>query len=511
METEGTGKECGCGTIEDDDDDFCDYLKLNKNIRDLYKGMKEFKNGYQRGYIIVVLYGCETWTLTLREEQRLRVFENKILGKYLDLRGMKLTGEWKKLHNAELHALYSSSDIIRNIKSRRLKWAGHVACMGECRNAYSVLVRRPKGKRPLGRPRHRWEDNIKMDLREVGYDDREWINLAQDRDRWRAYVRAAMNLRIPHTQEHLNVKIDVLKEARGNIYEEHQRFLRTFDPRWRTDENIMLILSAITLFTPERPRVVHHDVIQLEQDFKQKKRKREQRSKGGDGKEKFTFLKFDICKSTPPPLSSLSVAIIISIMKVSSLQNWNCPHCRQIINVLGGLNEVYVKEQNHFNYSQLKPISFHEYHYTDCFTWALPILYHKAQLAAVAGTRTCDLRHVILELSVSFITVSLVELLGSSSRSDRFEISTISGEEAFVNPLVTAMAQEKKENSYYYLLRRYLESIYPGCEARSVFLKLIQKITELHRLNDDHVRVYLDVNPKDVEPLLIEIFDLKPH
>ncbi|XP_069690070.1 nuclear hormone receptor HR96 isoform X2 [Periplaneta americana] len=142
-----------------------------------------------------------------------------------------------------------------------------------------------------------------------------------DKDSWK----------IPHTQEHLNVKIDVLKEARGNIYEEHQRFLRTFDPRWRTDENIMLILSAITLFTPERPRVVHHDVIQLEQ------------------------------------------------------------------------------------------------------------------------------------------------------------------------------------NSYYYLLRRYLESIYPGCEARSVFLKLIQKITELHRLNDDHVRVYLDVNPKDVEPLLIEIFDLKPH
>ena len=72
---------------------------------------------------------------------------------------------------------------------------------------------------------------------------------------------------IPHTQEHLNVKVDVLKEARGNIYEEHQRFLRTFDPRWRTDENIMLILSAITLFTPDRPRVVHTDVIKLEQVY----------------------------------------------------------------------------------------------------------------------------------------------------------------------------------------------------------------------------------------------------
>ncbi|KAJ4442717.1 hypothetical protein ANN_04308 [Periplaneta americana] len=107
----------------------------------------------------------------------------------------EVTGEWRKLHNTELHALYSSPDIIRNLKSRRLRWAGHVARMGEPRNAYRVLVGRPEGKRPLGRPRRRWEDNIKMDLREVGYDDRDWINLAQDRDRWRAYVRAAMNLR----------------------------------------------------------------------------------------------------------------------------------------------------------------------------------------------------------------------------------------------------------------------------------------------------------------------------
>ncbi|KAJ4448438.1 hypothetical protein ANN_10454 [Periplaneta americana] len=107
----------------------------------------------------------------------------------------EVTEEWRKLHNAELHALYSSPDIIRNIKSRRLRWAGHVARMGESRNAYRVLVGRPEGKRLLGRPRRRWED--KMDLREVGYDDRDWINLTQDRDRWRAYVRAAMNLRVP--------------------------------------------------------------------------------------------------------------------------------------------------------------------------------------------------------------------------------------------------------------------------------------------------------------------------
>ncbi|KAJ4448683.1 hypothetical protein ANN_00073 [Periplaneta americana] len=143
----------------------------------------------------VVLYGCETWTLTLREEHRLKVFENKVLRKIFGAKRDEVTGEWRKLHNAELHTLYSSPDIIRNIKSRRLRWAGHVAHMGESRNAYRVLVGRPEGKRPLRRPRRRWEDNIKMDLREVGYNDREWINLAQDRDRWRAYVRAAMNLR----------------------------------------------------------------------------------------------------------------------------------------------------------------------------------------------------------------------------------------------------------------------------------------------------------------------------
>ncbi|KAJ4432306.1 hypothetical protein ANN_20925 [Periplaneta americana] len=125
---------------------------------------------------------CETWTLTLREEQRLRVFENKVLRKIFGAKRDDVTGEWRKLHNAELHALYTSPDIIRNIKSRRLRWAGHVAHMGESRNAYRVLVGRPEGKRPLGRPIRRWEDNIKMDLREVGYDDRDWINLAQDRD-----------------------------------------------------------------------------------------------------------------------------------------------------------------------------------------------------------------------------------------------------------------------------------------------------------------------------------------
>ncbi|KAJ4426305.1 hypothetical protein ANN_27119 [Periplaneta americana] len=129
-------------------------------------------------------------------EAPLRVFENKVL-KIFGAKRDEVTGEWRKLHNIELHVLYSSPDIIRNIKSRRLRWAGHVARMGESRNAYRVLVGRPEGKIPFGRTRRRWKDNIKMDLREVGYDDRDWINLAQDTDQWRAYVRAEMNLRVP--------------------------------------------------------------------------------------------------------------------------------------------------------------------------------------------------------------------------------------------------------------------------------------------------------------------------
>ncbi|KAJ4451871.1 hypothetical protein ANN_03349 [Periplaneta americana] len=145
------------------------------------------------------LYGCSTFpeTLTFRQKQRLRVSEKKVLRKIFGDKRDKVTGEWRKLHNAGLHTLYSSPDIIRNIEFRRLRWAEHVACMGESRNAFRVLARRPEGKRPLGIPRCRWEDTIKMDLREVVYDDRDWINLVQDKDRWRAYVMAAMNLRFP--------------------------------------------------------------------------------------------------------------------------------------------------------------------------------------------------------------------------------------------------------------------------------------------------------------------------
>jgi hypothetical protein len=105
---------------------------------------------------------------------------------------------WRKLHNDELHSLYSLPNIVRVIKSRRVRWAGHVARMGEGRDIYRVLVGRPKGKRPLGRHRHRWVDNIKMDLRETGIDGANWIRLAQDRVQWWAFVNMVMNLWVPY-------------------------------------------------------------------------------------------------------------------------------------------------------------------------------------------------------------------------------------------------------------------------------------------------------------------------
>jgi hypothetical protein len=124
------------------------------------------------------------------------VFENRVLRRIFGPKRDEVTGEWRKLHNVELHNLYSSPYIIRQIKSRRLRWAGHVARMGEERKVYKVLVGKPEGKGPLGRPRRRWEDGMRVDLREIGEGGADWIRLAQDRDRWRAVVSAVMNLRV---------------------------------------------------------------------------------------------------------------------------------------------------------------------------------------------------------------------------------------------------------------------------------------------------------------------------
>jgi len=108
-----------------------------------------------------------------------------------------VTGEWRKLHDEELNDLYSLPNILRVVKSRRMRWARHVARMGEDRDVHRVLVEKPEGKRPLGRPRRRWEDNIKMDLQEFGGGRGDWMELAQDREKWRALVGTVRDFRVP--------------------------------------------------------------------------------------------------------------------------------------------------------------------------------------------------------------------------------------------------------------------------------------------------------------------------
>jgi hypothetical protein len=125
------------------------------------------------------------------------VFENRVLRRVFGPRRVEVTGEWRKLHNKKLNDLYSLPIIVRVVKSRRMRWEGHVARMGEDRDVYRVLVGKPEGERPLGKPRRRWEDNIKMDLQEIGGGRGDWMELAQDRDKWRALVGTVRNFRVP--------------------------------------------------------------------------------------------------------------------------------------------------------------------------------------------------------------------------------------------------------------------------------------------------------------------------
>jgi hypothetical protein len=125
------------------------------------------------------------------------VFENRVLRGIFGPKRDGVTGEWRKLHNEELHNLYSLPSTLRIIKSRRMRWAGYVARMGEKRNVYRLLVRKPEGKRPVGRRRGMWIDNIKMGILEIGLGGVDWIGLARNKYKWRALVNSVMNLRVP--------------------------------------------------------------------------------------------------------------------------------------------------------------------------------------------------------------------------------------------------------------------------------------------------------------------------
>jgi hypothetical protein len=131
----------------------------------------------------------------LREERKLRVTENRVLRRLFGHKRDEVTGKWTKLHIEDLSDLYSLPNIFRVIKSRSMRWADHVARMRPRRGLYRIFVGKSEGKRPLGRPRCRWEDNINMDLQEVGCGCMDWIDLAQDRGMWRAFVSEIMNLR----------------------------------------------------------------------------------------------------------------------------------------------------------------------------------------------------------------------------------------------------------------------------------------------------------------------------
>jgi hypothetical protein len=152
---------------------------------------------YKTMILSVILYGCETWSLTIRKEPTQGVFEKKALRRIFGSKRDEIMLGCRKLHNEKLLDLYPLPSIIRIMKSRIMRWAEHVAGMGKNRKAYRLLVEKPEGKRPLGRSKRRWVDNIKMDLLEIGLGGVDWIGLAQVRDKLRALVNAVMNLRVP--------------------------------------------------------------------------------------------------------------------------------------------------------------------------------------------------------------------------------------------------------------------------------------------------------------------------
>jgi hypothetical protein len=152
---------------------------------------------YRTIILSVVSYGCETWSLILREKRILRVFENRVLRRVFGPKRDEVTGEWRKLHNEELHDLYSSPNIFWVKKSKKNEICWSCSTMRERRGVCRVLVGKPEGKSPLGRPRRRWEDNIKVDLQEVECGSMNWIELAQDSDRRRALVNVVMNVWVP--------------------------------------------------------------------------------------------------------------------------------------------------------------------------------------------------------------------------------------------------------------------------------------------------------------------------
>jgi len=152
---------------------------------------------YRTIILPVVLYGCDTWLLTLREEHRLWVLESRVFRRIFGPKRDEVTREWRRLYIEELYDVYSSPNIFWMIKSGWMRWAGHVACMVERRGVYRALVGKPEGRRPRGRPRCRWEDNIRMEFQEMVCRAMDWIELFQDRDRWWALVNVVMGLCLP--------------------------------------------------------------------------------------------------------------------------------------------------------------------------------------------------------------------------------------------------------------------------------------------------------------------------